>query len=62
MKRIQQEQPNQQRHNPIKLEEEIRRRAFEIYQERGIGEGSDLGDWLQAESEVLGSNQIQKAA
>jgi hypothetical protein len=62
MKRIQQEQPNQPRHIPINQQEEIRRRAYEIYEERGSGDGSEVEDWLQAETEVLHSNQIQKAA
>jgi hypothetical protein len=33
-------------------EEEIRRRAFEIYLERGEQPGCDLDDWLQAEREL----------
>ena len=37
------------------LEEEIRRRAFEIYVDRGREDGHDLDDWLLAEAEVLGS-------
>lgn len=32
--------------------EEIRRRAHEIYLERGGTDGSDLDDWLQAEREL----------
>ena len=32
--------------------EEIRRRAYEIYLERGEQPGRDLGDWLQAEREL----------
>ena len=34
------------------LQEQIRRRAHELYEERGRGDGRDLEDWLQAESEV----------
>ncbi len=34
------------------LEEEIRRRAFEIYVERGREDGHDLDDWLNAEAEL----------
>jgi hypothetical protein len=34
------------------LQEQIRRRAFELYEERGRADGHDLADWLQAESEV----------
>jgi hypothetical protein len=33
-------------------EHEIRRRAFEIYLERGSEPGLDLEDWLQAEREL----------
>ena len=33
--------------------EEIELRAYQIYMERGSVPGSDLGDWLQAESELL---------
>jgi outer membrane protein TolC len=32
--------------------EEIRRRAYEIYFERGEQPGRDLDDWLQAEREL----------
>jgi hypothetical protein len=35
------------------LQEQIRRRAFELYEQRGKGDGNELGDWLQAESEVV---------
>jgi hypothetical protein len=33
--------------------EEITRRAYEIYLEKGGGNGHALDDWLQAEAEVL---------
>lgn len=33
-------------------QEEIRRRAYEIYLERGEQPDCDLDDWLQAEREV----------
>ena len=42
--------------NPAR-EQEIRRRAYEIYLERGEEPGSDLEDWLQAERE-LASHEI----
>jgi len=35
-------------------DEEIRRRAYEIYLERGEQPGRDLDDWLQAEGELEG--------
>ena len=31
----------------------IRRRAFEIYEQRGREDGHDLDDWLQAEAEIF---------
>ena len=37
----------------IDLEEVIRHRAFELYEQRGREEGHDLEDWLQAESEFV---------
>ena len=36
------------------LEEEIRRRAYEVYLERGEQPGSELDDWFQAERELEG--------
>ncbi len=34
------------------LQEQIRLRAYELYQQRGRDDGHELDDWLQAESEV----------
>jgi DUF2934 family protein len=34
------------------LQEQIRRRAYELYEQRGRDGGHELADWLQAESEV----------
>jgi hypothetical protein len=39
--------------NEEELRSAIRRRAYELYQQRGCMDGNDLDDWLQAESEVL---------
>jgi len=41
-------------------EVEVRRRAYEIYLERGGQPGCDLDDWLQAERE-LQSERLQGA-
>ncbi len=35
------------------IEEQIRQRAYELYQRRGGGNGNATDDWLQAEEEVL---------
>ena len=33
--------------------EQIRRRAYELFEQRGCQHGFDEQDWLQAESEIL---------
>ncbi|HXY51532.1 MAG TPA: DUF2934 domain-containing protein [Terriglobales bacterium] len=38
---------------PINLEEEIRRRAYELYEARGCAPGHETDDWFVAEREVL---------
>lgn len=37
------------------LQEQIRIRAYEIYQQRHGTEGHELDDWLQAEAELTGT-------
>lgn len=37
------------------LEEQIRRRAHELYEERGREDGHDMEDWLRAEAEITGT-------
>ena len=39
-------------HEPQNVEEAIRTRAYELYEERGRDGGHDLEDWLRAEREV----------
>jgi hypothetical protein len=36
----------------LPLEERIRRRAYELYIQRGSHTGSEIDDWLQAEEEI----------
>jgi hypothetical protein len=40
--------------DPAQLEEQIRLRAYELYEARGCEDGHDREDWLQAEGEILG--------
>jgi hypothetical protein len=47
---------------PIKLEDEIRRRAYELYLQRGSTPGSESEDWLTAEREVRRRYQKQQSA
>jgi hypothetical protein len=38
---------------PINVEDEIRRRAYELYEQRGYVCGHETDDWLVAEQEVM---------
>jgi oligoendopeptidase F len=51
------ETTNKSHPNP---EEEIRRSAYELYEQRGREDGRALDDWLRAEVEV--NNRAVKAA
>jgi len=44
------------------LLEQIRARAYELFEQRGRGEGFDQQDWAQAEAEVLAKFQREKSA
>jgi len=46
---------------PMNLEDEIRRRAYELAQQRGFEGGSETEDWLVAEREVLRRYRQQSA-
>jgi hypothetical protein len=39
---------------PLDMEEAVRRRAYEFYQQRGYVGGHDTEDWLLAEQEING--------
>ena len=43
---------NQPTESTSDLQEQIRRRAHELYEQRGRDDRHELDDWLQAESEV----------
>jgi hypothetical protein len=42
------------------IEDRIRHRAYQLYEERGTVDGFALDDWLQAEAEVLRAQQQPK--
>jgi Protein of unknown function (DUF2934) len=44
------------------MEEEIRRRAYELYEARGRQEGFHQEDWIRAEEEVRSRYQREKSA
>jgi hypothetical protein len=44
------------------LEERIRVRAYELYEQRGKGDGHALDDWLHAEAELTERKSLRAAA
>jgi hypothetical protein len=42
------------------LRELIARRAYEMYEERGMRHGDDINDWLRAEAEVKSNLKPEK--
>lgn len=49
-----------QTETPFGLEDDIRRRAYELYEQDGRQEGRDREHWLRAEAEVLGRRSDRK--
>jgi hypothetical protein len=47
---------------PVDAEEEVRQRAYELFEARGGKEGRELEDWLQAEEEIRGTRANAHAA
>jgi hypothetical protein len=39
----------------IPIEQQIQKRAYELYEQRGRTDGHELDDWLQAECEIKGT-------
>jgi hypothetical protein len=48
----------------LPLDERVRRRAYELYVQRGNESGSELDDWLQAEEEIrtIEEEKVDEAA
>lgn len=53
-----------QQTDPAELDERIRHRAYELYEQRSRNgtEGSDVDDWFQAEAEVTRKKNRTTAA
>ena len=49
-----------QHSDPAELQEQIRIRAHQIYEQRNRTAGHELDDWLQAEAELSGTNTEQQ--
>jgi len=41
---------------PIPIEQQIQKRAYELYEQRGRTDGHELEDWLRAEGEIKRTN------
>lgn len=46
----------------IPIEQQIQQRAYELYERRGMTDGHDLEDWLQAECEIKDTHANAAAA
>jgi len=62
MKRTDEERQNRSPKTPVELEETVRARAYQIYEQRGMAAGSEVEDWLQAEAELSEAQRAPKAA
>ncbi len=45
----------------VDIQDVIRNRAYELFEQRGCGHGADFDDWLRAEREVLNTFQRRTA-
>lgn len=52
--------PKTQHSDPAELQEQIRYRAYEIYEQRNRTAGHELDDWLQAEAELTETKTQQR--
>jgi Protein of unknown function (DUF2934) len=50
--------PTQKLLTPEDLHQQIMRRAYELYEQRGKVHGFDIDDWLQAEAEILDERDL----
>jgi hypothetical protein len=55
-------QTNQITQSTSEIQEQIRRRAYELYEQRGRDDGHELDDWLLAESELAQQKAMTAAA
>jgi hypothetical protein len=49
-------------HAEVDVEAEIRRRAYELYEQRGYTPGHENEDWLVAEREILARSDSHQSA
>jgi Protein of unknown function (DUF2934) len=55
--------PESKRRQPVAdVEGEIRQRAYQLYEQRGLAPGHENEDWLMAEREILARSHSQQSA
>ncbi len=54
-------EPKEIRNLPTDLEERVRARAYELWEQRGRQHGNPEEDWLQAEREIAGGRAARTA-
>jgi len=47
--------------DPVQMQEQVRQRAYELFEARGYEHGHDREDWLQAETEILAITQTDSS-
>ena len=55
-----QSKKNIKKNNPDELNEQIRKKAYEIFKKKPEGKGNELSDWLQAEKEIIKSRDSKE--
>jgi hypothetical protein len=45
--------------DPVRSEDVIRERAYELYENRGCEPGQDKQDWLRAEQEIVNKKNVR---
>jgi hypothetical protein len=51
--------PSKKTRPSVPLEEQIRFRAYELYEQRGKEHGREMEDWLQAQSEIVRTAMVE---
>jgi hypothetical protein len=57
-----QDTPGMVEQTTIEFEQQVRCRAYELYEDRGRTDGHAMDDWLRAEPEITGGKRERAAA
>lgn len=59
---LHQHKPRNEGYTQVELAAEIRRRSYELFEQRGRTDGHAVEDWVQAAAEILRPKQAATAA